>query len=51
MEMTPRHRMILKVLIDDFVSDNKTCWFLKTLSEKYDIGLSLPIVQKRLLET
>lgn len=39
MEMTPRHRMILKVLIDDFVSDNKPVGS-KTLSEKYDIGLS-----------
>jgi heat-inducible transcriptional repressor len=39
MEMTPRHRMILKVLIDDFVSDNKPVGS-KTLSEKHDIGLS-----------
>ncbi|MDX1959470.1 MAG: heat-inducible transcriptional repressor HrcA [Leptospiraceae bacterium] len=39
MDLSPRHRMILKVLIDDFVIDNRPVGS-KTLTEKYDLGLS-----------
>ncbi|MCE9499174.1 MAG: heat-inducible transcriptional repressor HrcA [Leptospira sp.] len=39
MELSPRHRMILKVLIEDFLTDNRPVGS-KTLTEKYDLGLS-----------
>lgn len=39
MELSPRHRSILKSLIDEFVLDNRPVGS-KTLSERYDIGLS-----------
>ncbi|MCB1176091.1 MAG: heat-inducible transcription repressor HrcA [Leptospiraceae bacterium] len=39
MDLSPRHRLILKVLVEDFVSLNKPVGS-KTLSEKYDLGLS-----------
>lgn len=39
MDLSPRHRMILKALIEDFVSENRPVGS-KMLSEKYDIGLS-----------
>lgn len=39
MELSPRHRLILKVLIDDFVSGNRPVGS-KTLSEKYELGIS-----------
>ena len=39
MDLSPRHRVILKALIEEFLEDNKPVGS-KTLSEKYDIGLS-----------
>lgn len=39
MELSPRHRSILKSLIDEFVLDNRPVGS-KTLSERYDLGLS-----------
>lgn len=39
MELSPRHRLILKVLVEDFVTLNRPVGS-KTLSEKYDLGLS-----------
>ncbi|MBE7411911.1 MAG: heat-inducible transcriptional repressor HrcA [Leptospiraceae bacterium] len=39
MDISPRHRMILKALIEDFVSGNKPVGS-KTLSTNYDFGLS-----------
>ena len=39
MELSPRHRLILKFLIDDFVTLNRPVGS-KTLSEKYDLGIS-----------
>ncbi|MCB1193689.1 MAG: heat-inducible transcription repressor HrcA [Leptospiraceae bacterium] len=39
MELTPRHELILKTLIEEFLSDKKPVGS-KFLCEKYDIGLS-----------
>jgi len=39
MDLSPRHRLILKVLIDDFVTGNRPVGS-KTLSEKYELGVS-----------
>ena len=39
MDLSPRHRLILKVLIDDFVAMNRPIGS-KTLSEKYELGIS-----------
>jgi heat-inducible transcriptional repressor len=39
LELSVRHRAILKSLVDEFVLDNKPVGS-KTLSERYDIGLS-----------
>ncbi len=39
MDLSPRHRLILKALVEEFVSDNRPVGS-KTLSEKYSIGLS-----------
>ncbi len=39
MELSPRHRLILKALIDDFVAESRPVGS-KTLSEKYDLGIS-----------
>jgi len=39
MELSPRHRLILKFLIDDFVTWNRPIGS-KTLSQKYELGIS-----------
>jgi len=39
MDLSPRHRLILKSLIDEFVEDNRPVGS-KTLADKYHIGLS-----------
>ncbi len=39
MDLSPRHRTILKYLIDEFVQDNRPVGS-KTLAEKYNLGLS-----------
>ncbi len=39
MDLSPRHRLILKALVEDFVILNRPVGS-KTLSEKYDLGLS-----------
>jgi heat-inducible transcriptional repressor len=49
MDLSPRHRVILKALVDEFVSDNKPVGS-KTLSEKYEIGLSPATIRSSLSE-
>ncbi|GBF51412.1 heat-inducible transcriptional repressor, hrcA [Leptospira ryugenii] len=49
MNLSPRHRVILKALIDEFVADNKPVGS-KTLSEKYEIGLSPATIRSCLAE-
>jgi heat-inducible transcriptional repressor len=44
MELSPRHRVILKSLVDEFVNDNRPVGS-KTLSEKYEIGLSAATIR------
>jgi heat-inducible transcriptional repressor len=44
MELSPRHRTILKFLIDDFVIENKPVGS-KTLSEKYELGISAATIR------
>jgi heat-inducible transcriptional repressor len=39
LDLSPRHRLILKALIEDFVLENKPVGS-KTLSERYDLGVS-----------
>jgi heat-inducible transcriptional repressor len=39
MDLSPRHRLILKVLIDDYVEENRPVGS-KNLCEKFDLGLS-----------
>ncbi|MCB1144778.1 MAG: heat-inducible transcription repressor HrcA [Leptospiraceae bacterium] len=39
MDLSPRHRLILKVLIDDYVEENRPVGS-KSLCEKFDLGLS-----------
>ncbi|WCL49357.1 heat-inducible transcriptional repressor HrcA [Leptospira sp. GIMC2001] len=49
MELSPRHRVILKSLIDEFVADNRPVGS-KTLWERYDIGLSPATIRSVLKE-
>lgn len=49
MDLSPRHRSILKALVEEFVSDNKPVGS-KTLSEKYDIGVSPATIRSCLAE-
>ncbi len=49
MDLSPRHRAILKALVEEFVSDNKPVGS-KTLSEKYEIGLSPATIRASLAE-
>ncbi|TGN10895.1 heat-inducible transcriptional repressor HrcA [Leptospira ilyithenensis] len=49
MDLSPRHRVILKALVEEFVSDNRAVGS-KTLSEKYDIGLSPATIRSSLAE-
>lgn len=49
MELSPRHRMILKFLVEDFVTDNRPV-ASKTLCEKYEIGLSSASIRTVLKE-
>lgn len=49
MELTPRHRAILKALVEEFVSDNKPVGS-KTLADKYEIGLSPATIRTSLSE-
>jgi heat-inducible transcriptional repressor len=49
MELSPRHRAILKSLIDEFVLDNRPVGS-KTLSERYDLGLSPASIRNVLKE-
>lgn len=49
MELSVRHRAILKSLVDEFVLDNRPVGS-KTLSERYDIGLSPASIRSVLKE-
>jgi len=47
MDLSPRHRLILKALVEEFVADNRPVGS-KTLSEKYEIGLSPATIRSSL---